>query len=155
MHSRIFQIEKSPVAKDEYITSDYIPEWFTNSVADYTSDASDREEDIEWLMSTELCDIASVVGNKLIFSSDVSRYFKKKYESFITAAEILSKTTFDDFVGSNSVYSNIFKLKESYSDRYGFYVYCEDGFLDTLDNFMRGVKCGEIYYIGGVVDYHC
>ena len=50
MHSRIFQIEKEVVPEEERIDSDCIPEWFTNSVADYTSDDCSREDDIDWLM---------------------------------------------------------------------------------------------------------
>lgn len=155
MHSRIFQIEREALTEDEYIDSDSIPEWFTNSVADYTSDACSREDDIDWLMVAALGDIATIDGNKLTFSSDVRKYFKEKHEAFIKAAEKLSGTTFEDFVHSYSVDSVLFNLKEAYSDRYGFYVYSDDGFLDTLDNFMRQVKDGETYFIGGVVDYHC
>lgn len=155
MHSRIFQIEKEVVPEEERIDSDCVPEWFTNSVADYTSDDCSREDDIDWLMTAALGDIATVDGDKLTFSSDVRRYFKEKHEAFIKAAEKLSGTTFEDFVSSHSVDSALFNLREAYSDRYGFYVYCDDGFLDTLDNFMRLVKDGETYFIGGVVDYHC
>lgn len=155
MHSRIFQIEREAMTEDEYIDSDSIPEWFTNSVADYTSDACSRENDIDWLMVAALGNIATIDGDKLTFSSDVRRYFKEKHEAFIKAAEKLSTTTFDDFVSSYSVDSVLFNLREAYSDRYGFYVYSDDGFLDTLDNFMRQVKDGETYFIGGVVDYHC
>ncbi len=155
MHSRIFQIEREALTEDEYIDSDSIPEWFTNSVADYTSDDCSREDDIDWLMSVALGNIATVDGNKLTFSSDVRRYFKEKHEAFIKAAEKLSETTFEDFVSSYSVDSVLFNLKEAYNDRYGFYVYSDDGFLDTMDNFMRQVKDGETYFIGGIVDYHC
>lgn len=155
MHSRIFQIEKEALSEEEYIDSNSIPEWFTNSVGDYTSDACSREDDIDWLMATALGDVATIDGGKLTFSSDVRRYFKDKHEAFIKAAEKLSETSFEDFVHNYSVDSVLFNLKKAYSDRYGFYVYSDDGFLDTLDNFMRQVKDGEIYFIGGVVDYHC
>lgn len=155
MHSRIFQIEKEALTEEKYIDSDSIPEWFTNSIADYTSDDCRREDGIDWLMTAALGSIASVDGDKLTFSSDVRRYFKEKHEAFIKAAEKLSTTTFDDFVSSYSVDSVLFNLREAYSDRYGFYVYSDDGSLDTLNNFMRQVKDGETYFIGGVVDYHC
>lgn len=154
MHSRIFQIEKEVVPEEERIDSDCIPEWFTNSVADYTSDATDREDDIDWLMAAALGDICSAEGDKLTFSSDVRRYFKDKHDAFVKAAERLTKVEFDDFVSDHGVYSILFNLKEAYDDKYGFYVYSNDE-LYTLDAFMRTVQDGEVYYIGGTVDYHC
>ena len=154
MHSRIFQIEKEALTKEDYINSGSIPAWFTDSIADSISDACNREEDIDWLMTAALDGIATVDGNKLNFSSDVRRFFKENHKAFIEAAEELSGTTLEDFVSSFSVYSTLFHLNEAYSNRYGFYVYHDDGILDTLDNFVRHVKDGVTYYIGGVVDYH-
>lgn len=154
MHSRIFQIEKEAITEEEYIDSDLIPEWFTQSVADYTSDGCDREDDIDWLMTGALGDVATVENGKLTFSSDVRRYFKRKHDVFIKAAEQLAKVEFNDFVSSHSVYSILYNLKESYNDRYGFYVYSNDE-LYTLDEFMRTVGDGDVYFIGGTVDYHC
>ena len=154
MHSRIFQLERKALTEDDYIDSGSIPEWFTNSIADYTSDACSREHDIGWLMTDGIGDIATVDGNKLTFSSDVRKYFREKYETFIKAAEKLLKTTFDDFVSGYPVESAFFILRDAFNDRYGFYVYSDDGFFDTLDNFMHRVKGGETYFIGGIVDYH-
>ena len=154
MHSRIFQIEREAISKEEYIDSDCIPEWFTNSVADYTSDGCDREEDIDWLMTAALGEMATYDGGKLTFPSDVRRYFKEKYTAFIKAAEQLSKAEFNDFVSGRNIYSILFNLKAAYDDRYGFYVYCNDE-LQTLDAFMRTVNEGDVFFIGGTVDYHC
>lgn len=154
MHSRIFQIEKNALTEEDYITSSSIPEWFTYSIADYTSDDCNREDEIDWLMTDVLGGIATVDGNKLTFSSDVRRYFKGNHEAFINAAKKLSNVTFDDFVYKHSVDTVLFSLEEAYSDRYGLYVYSDDGFFDTLDNFIRQAKDGETYFIGGVVDYH-
>ena len=154
MHSRIFQIGKEPLTKEEYIVSSSIPEWFTYSVADYIDDDCNRESDIDWLMSAALGGVASVDGDKLVFH-DTSRYFEGKYEAFIKAAEQLTKTSFDNFLSCCAVRAVLFNLKEAYNDRYGFYVYnSDDDSLDTLDDFMRSVKDGETYYIGGVIDYH-
>ena len=154
MHSRIFQIEKEVVTEEEYIDSDLIPEWFTQSVADYTSDGCDREDDIDWLMSAALGEVAMVENGKLTFSSDVRRYFKRKHDAFVKAAEQVAKVEFNDFVSNHNVYSFLFNLKEAYNDKYGFYVYSNDE-LCTLDEFMRTVGDGDVYYIGGTVDYHC
>ena len=153
MHSRIFQIEKEPIKKEDYIDSFSIPEWFTESVADYASDDSNREEDIEWLMSAALGSIASVEGNKIIFSSDINEYFKEKYKEFANAAKELYTATLTEFISGDSIDMALFRLKSAYDDRYSFYIY-SDYDLCTLDDFMRHVKAGETYFIGGTVDYH-
>lgn len=152
MHSRIFQIEPEPVEKDDYINTNILPDWFTYSIADYTDDSPDRAEDIEWLM-IHIGDIATRDKDKLTFSSNVRRYFKDSYESFIKAAKKLTEVSFDNFVSTCGVSNTFTHLKDSYSDEYGFYVYSE-GLLSTLDDFMRTVKDGETYYFGGTLDYH-
>lgn len=151
MHSRIFQIEKEKVTKDEYITTDHLPDWFY-TIADYTDDDCNRQSDIDWL-AIIIGNIATVIGDKITFSSDVRSYFKDKYESFIKAAKELEEVSLDNFITTCGVNSTLYRLKEAYSDKYGFYVY-NDSMLSTLDDFMRTVKDGETYYIGGIVDYH-
>ena len=154
MHSRIFQIGKEPMTKEEYINSSSIPEWFTYSIADYIDDDCDRKSDIDWLIAT-LGGIASVDGDKLIFHHGAGRYFSGKYKAFVKAAEQLVKTSFDDFLSGYAVGTVLFNLKEAYDDRYGFYIYnSDDDSFGTLDDFMRGIKDGDTYYVGGVVDYH-
>lgn len=153
MHSRIFQIEKELVQEDEYIISADIPEWFTNSLADYVDGDCDREDDIDWLMTCSIGNFTVRDGNKLTFTSDVSGYFKDKYEAFIKASQELNKVSFDDFVSDRGIYSILYNLKEAYNDKYSFYVY-SDWELHTLDEWLRQVKPGETYYIGGVIDYH-
>lgn len=153
MHSRIFQIEKESIPKEDYITADCIPDWFTYSIADYVSDDCDREDDINWLIESDLEDIASVIGDKLIFTSNTRSYFKSNYDTFIRAAKELSEVTIDNFIEGHTVSTPLYRLKKSFDDGYGFYVY-RDNNLWTLDEFMRTVKDGEIYYIGGTVDYH-
>lgn len=48
MHSRIYQISKTPIDRDDYIEeSKYYDHWFLNSVADYVDDDTNRDDDIE------------------------------------------------------------------------------------------------------------
>ncbi len=153
MHSRIFQIEKEVVPEDEYIISADIPEWFTNSLADYVDDDCDREDDIDWLMTCSIGNFAARDGDKLTFTSDTRGYFKDKHEAFIKAAQKLTEVPFEAFVDDYGVYSIFYNLKEAYNDKHSFYVY-SDGYLHTMDEWMRQVKPGETYYLGGVIDYH-
>jgi len=158
LHSRIFQLEKECLPEEEYISSDTIPDWFTDEIADYVSDDVDRDNDIEWLMAGAIGGCCSREGNKIIFS-DTRKYFEGKYEDFVNAAKELSGCTLDAFISGHKIWSNLYSLKRAFNNKVGFYVYSESnngyGELDTLDNFMRVVKPGDVYYIGGIVDYHC
>ena len=152
MHSRIFQIEKKPIPESEYINSFFIPDWFTQSIADYTSDDCNRDEDIDWLRSV-LESVARIDGCRLTFYAPIPCYFKKKHEAFIEAAKKLIGITLDDFVHRSDVAYTLYDLSESYREKYGFYVYYNDEII-TMDDFIRYVKVDEDYFIGGTVDHH-
>ena len=49
MHSRIIELSKEPVLKQERISEASIPEWFYNTIADYTDANTDRDHDIKWM----------------------------------------------------------------------------------------------------------
>lgn len=151
MHSRIFQIERHEVDKDDFIDSYSIPDWFTDTIADYTDDECDRDSDIEWLMGS-IGLYATLDGEKLTFNSDPRLYFKERYDEFTRIASELSKASFDDFA-SGEIGHEKWRLNQAYEDRYGFYVYQNDG-METLTEWMRQVKAGDVFYIGGTVDYH-
>ena len=51
MHSRIIELSKEPVLKQERISEASIPEWFCNTIADYTDANTDRDHDIKWFLS--------------------------------------------------------------------------------------------------------
>ena len=163
MHSRIFQLESNPVDEDNRINEDTIPEWFTNSIADYVSDVKgeDRDGDIEWLMRTDFGKVCQRDGDKITFNIYVDAFFDTYFEQFKKAVEDLSKITFDQFVGvrkqgipyEKSLEHQMFLLKDAYDDRFGFYVWYDDE-LYTMHSWMRQVKPCEVYYLGGIVDYH-
>lgn len=163
MHSRIFQIESSPVDVEDRICEDTIPEWFTGSIADYVADikADNREEEIEWLMSTNFGKVCERVGDELTFKIDVGDFFEKDFELFKETVDGLSKVTFDQFISGHqtdipvnkTLYHLMFTLKEAYDDKYGFYVW-NDGDLCTMQSWMRHVEPCGVYYLGGIVDYH-
>lgn len=159
MHSRIYQISKTPIDRDDYIEEDkYYDHWFTGSVADYVDDDTDRDDDVEWLQSC--------YGNKgLSFGQDDSgeyfvvddkaKYFEANFEKFQKELKELSEKTFDDFMGGEGSMS-LYRLKESYDDEFGFYIDDRNEYhgLVTFDRFMRCATVGEKYYIGATIDYH-
>lgn len=81
-------------------------------------------------------------------------YFKEKYEKFSNAVSDLADVSYGTFSNAdNHVYSKIFELTSSYNDKYDMYIR-DDGGTQTLDHWMRKVKNGDRFYIGGVLDYH-
>ena len=156
MHSRIFQVSKKPIKKEDYINSDcYIEHWFTKSIADYVSDdVNNRNDDIEWL-TTFTCTKGITIGEdengKFLIVTDRKAYFQKAFEEFKDAMDKVSKYTLDDFIQGSSY--EVWLVGNSYEDKFGFYI-DEDGDLTTLDSFVRLCRINQKYYIGGTVDYH-
>lgn len=163
MHSRIFQIESAPVSEDNYLCKELIPDWFTYSVADYVAEVGheERDGDIDWLMRTDFGKACKRDGDKITFNIYTDVFFESNFEQFQKALEDLSKVTLEQFAGErqpNVPYEKsldhlMFLIKEAYDDRLGFYVWQDDD-LYTLQSWMRTVKPCEVYYFGGVVDYH-
>ena len=157
MHSRIYQISKNPIPKCDYIEeSNYYDHWFTNSVADYVNGNTDRYDDVKWLKDCyEEKGLSFGVddGGEYLVVEDKTKYFAVNFENFRKAFEELSKTTFDDFVNGKCG-TSLYRLKESYNDKFGFYVECEDCGCETFDSFVRYVPVGVKYYIGATIDYH-
>ena len=159
MHSRIYQISKTPIDRDDYIEEDkYYDHWFTSSVADYVNEDTDRDYDIEWLKDC--------YGNKgLSFGHDDNgeyfivedkvKYFEAKFEEFQKELKELSEKTLDDFMGGESKMS-LYRLKGFYDEECGFYIddCSEYHGLATFDRFVRCATVGEKYYIGATIDYH-
>lgn len=159
MHSRIFELSTSPIHRKERITSYGIPEWFCGSIADYVDDISEseREGELTWFVSRfgEHC---SRAGDKISFGEKVKEsYFAAKYRTFISSLSA-ALCTLKDFSGASedtNLPMVMFRLQESYEDRYSFYVYDHDiEELLTLDSWVRRTDLSKSYYLGGVIDYH-
>lgn len=157
MHSRIFQLESSPVAKKDRISSDDIPEWFCVKIADYVDDLpeSARQENIDWLVGSFL-GICEKRGGHLVFHGDAETYFADefKYKKFVETINRLRNVSLKSFVDLHSDLSYIIRsLQCSYDDQYGFYIW-SDCDIETMDNWVRSADLTKTYYIGGIVDYH-
>ena len=153
MHSRIFQVSTNPINETDYIDECcYWDHWFINEVADYVANSTDRDGDIEWLMEYSKGIIISEDENgKFLIVTDKEKYFKNAFENFQEAINKVSKYTIDDFIQSSSY--EIWKIKDSYENMFGFYIDCNDDLM-SLDRFVRLSPINKKYYIGGTVDYH-
>lgn len=157
MHSRIYQISKNPIPKCDYIEeSNYYDHWFTNSVADYVNGDTNRDDDIKWLKDCyENKGLSFGVDGdgEYLIVEDKIKYFSVNFENFQNALKELSEATLDDFM-SGECGTSLYRLKESYDDKFDFYVECEDCGCETFDGFMRYAIVGAKYYIGATIDYH-
>ena len=157
MHSRIFQISKAPIDKCDYIEEDnYYDHWFTNEIADYVNGNTNRNNDIKWLMdcySEKGLSFGTDNNGEYFIVEDKSKYFAVNFEAFQKALKELAGSTLDDFMSGECGIA-LYRLKESYNDKFGFYVECESCGCETFDGFMRYAEVGTKYYIGATIDYH-
>ena len=153
MHSRIFQVSMKPIENTDYIDeSNYYDHWFTNSIADYVSDSTNRIEDINWLEScTKGIIVSSDEDGEFLIVTDREKYFKNKFDAFKEAIEIIKDFTITEFV--NDLSYDIWKVNNAYENKYGFYVDTDEELI-TLDEFVRTCVLNAKYYIGATLDYH-
>lgn len=155
MHSRIIQISKEKIDKDDYIEeSDY---WdnFVGPIADYVSEDTDRDGDIEWFVEILKDSIEYNKDEESFTIKDRKKYFERSYDKFMKILNEISDTmTLDKYMSPCDTV--IYSLKSTYDDKFGFYIDDKGEYhgLSTLDNFMRYAEDGQKFYIGGTMDYH-
>ncbi len=164
MHSRIFQIETSPVDMDDRITEDtYIGDhWFVYKVADYVVNDEDRNGSLEWFRET-LRAASSYIeyfsdqdGEGFILHDGFhSTYFTAEYRAFYASLQALCEKASPEAYTRGDLGAAMYALEDAYDDEYGFYIDCDETGLVTLNNFLRHTKVETRYYFGGTVDYHC
>lgn len=157
MHSRIYQIDTNSIHEDDYIEeSRYYDHWFTNSIADYVDENTDREGDIEWLkecFDNEGLSFGTDDGGEYFIIEDKAKYFAGRFETFQEILKKLSNLTLDDFASDISGIQ-IYALKATYEDEFGFYVDGNARGMKTFDECVRSSSNGVKYYIGATIDYH-
>ncbi len=160
MHSRIFEISRSPLNRKERINAYGLPEWFCHEIADYVDDLgeSEREDSLSWFES-HFGEACKRTGDKLTFIENAKEtYFRSRYQAFVAAARAAAECTLEEFCGDNEMSTftmTIYQLKESYEDKFGFYVYDHDvEELMTLDTWIRAADFTKSYYLGSAIDYH-
>lgn len=154
-HSRIFQISKKKVDKENYIEAEQYYDNFCGEIADFIMESDTaRDQDLEFLANA-LGDAAIVKGDKLIVV-DKEHYLKGFYEEFKKAARTIADATLEDFCTTKLSFDE-YHLRAMYNDRFDIYMddNGEEGYhYQTLMNFLRRVKNGDVFYIGGIMDYH-
>ena len=159
MHSKIFQISSKPIYEIDYIIADNYFDWFVPSIADYTDDLNEEEVKncIDWFINIYLKDIVTCEDGKITIINK-EKYFEKKYTKFKDKINALQNTTFKQFIGEemSNLHMDIMSAKAAYIDEYSIYIDDNGEYsgLETLDEFMRRSKNGDVFYIGNVIDYH-
>lgn len=157
MHSRIYQIDTNPIHEDDYIGEfRYYDHWFTDSIADYVDGDTNREEDIKWLKEcydNEGLSFGTDDGGEYFIIEDKAKYFARRFETFQEILKKSSKLTLDDFASDISG-MQMYALKATYEDEFGFYVDGNATGMKTFDECVRSSSNGTKYYIGATIDYH-
>lgn len=157
MHGRIHQIETHPVAPDEAIKmcrhmDDYKPE-----IADYVDEDPNSDATIARMKEN----LAALCGNTITILEDGfilhegfrEAYFQRSHEKFQKYLRKLENCILADFA-AGEIGGAMFKLSDAYNCRFGDYVWSEDEYLRTRDEFMWHAEPEVRYYFGGTLDYH-
>ena len=157
MHSRIYQISKQPIDKDDYIEeSRYYDHWFIGAIADYVNGDTDREADIEWIKGcydNKGLSFGTDDAGEYFVVTDKAKYFAERFEMFQETIKELSKFTLDDFA-SNRSRMQMCTLESIYDDEFAFYVDGDDTGLETFYSCIRSSSNGTKFYIGATIEYH-
>ena len=155
-HSRIYQIAIKVIPEEDYLLADhFLDHWFTNTVADYVEDNTDRASDIRWFKE--------ILGDSARFETDNSfviqpggkeKYLQTAYLSFENACLTALSIDLTKFATINSISMLLFDINKAFCDEYSFYVSSDTFGLIPLDEFIRSAEIGKRYFIGGTLEYH-
>ena len=112
MHSRIIELSKEPDLKQERISEASIPEWFCNTIADYTDANTDRDHDIKWFLSCvgNYVDVAED-GQSFTFRPKAKQmHFERSYHTFLDKVCELTGISLGAFVGETKYDTLAFRL---------------------------------------------
>lgn len=147
MHCKIFELSKKPIKnrinEDTFMDGD---DSFVGSIADYVQDIDDTYEDAIKALLYELG--ASAIYNKEENSITIvhkNMFLKVNFDKF---KELTKDATYEQF---NDWYW-VSQVQNCLTDKYGTYIYYN--YPKPIDDFMREVKDGDKFYIGGILDYH-
>lgn len=164
MHSRIYQISRKPISKEDYITEDRYYDSFVGRIADYVSEDTSRENDLIWLTES-LSGAAAIEGDKLTIVNKKA-FFEPRFRRWKSQLSKMSELTLEQFAGMEEIKDSDgsgetlgfihYMCEEAFNDTSEFYMDDNDEYFGwlTLTNFMREAKDGDVWYLGETFDYH-
>lgn len=149
MHCRIFQIETKELGEDDYIESCFFNYDEISHFADYVSDDVDEDHDLKWL-DNDIRGLFKRDGRKLTLLD--TRAFADEWKQEIKRrADILDISDWQSMWYMKTVVRDTHRFSE-------FKIYCEYGglmdFGEYVSHLIAAHKPGDVFYIGGIVDYH-
>ena len=152
-HSRIFEVSWEPLPESDWVGADEFTEnGFVGSVADYTVgiNEEERHKSVERLNKHVLGTLEIVPEGSnyklTLLPNGKEEYFGHRLNSL---KSLIYNMSIEEFCRDVVA----FQMQEEINKRHSFYIY-SDGYYQTLDNFIRDLNEGEVYYICGVIDYH-
>ena len=155
MHSRIIQISKSPITKDDFIVKDgFDLEDYGRFGIDYIDDLEDssRKDELKDMESMFPVQIFKVKGeNAVIYKDNVSELLTLCVSKI---KELVKNTDVDNFFDGDS-YRLSSLLKKPFTNN----LFEFDGCLYSSMNLIKyllknNFSNGDTLYIGNILDYH-
>ena len=157
-HYKIFQVSKTPLLKSEYIIpSDFYDyNGFMGVIADWVKYVEPNDEQ-EIILGKFSKDGLEYTPDKRCFKiTDKDILLSGYYDEFVKTLKRLSEYPKDKFINHDyDMDTDVFSIDDFYHNRYSDYIYDEDdGGLQPFVDFIRYHDVGEVFFIGGIVDYH-
>lgn len=157
MHGRICQIETHPVTEDDALNIGWNLDDIKPEIADYVDEDPNPTGSIAWLkenLANRCGDTVTILEDGFILHEGFREaYFQRSYEKFQKCLRKLENCSLADFA-VGEIGGAMFELRDAYNCRFGDYVWSEDSYLETRDEFMRHAEPEVRYYFGGTLDYH-
>ncbi len=159
MHSRIFQITKEQVERENYLNEDTL-EQGDGSYIDYCAEISEaeREQSIACLVDDVLPKgmFTRLGANIIRYNGGMEQW---KEQAIANIREKLSALTPENFFYGSQFYDLKEAVVNPLNTAFLFYmdVAGEQSMPETSHNFIfyvSGLEEGTLLYIGGVIDYH-
>lgn len=157
MHSRIFQVDRGPIQRDEWPNEDAVVENSRSSLIDYAFTLKDDEE-----RKRNIANLANLIGGMFALNIDgISMTYKGGMEEW-RKSYVAHIITTAESLNSENVFNSLqlFNLQKAIKHPlpYNLFILGDDEFAIDSVEFMEWVdrrfKVGDILYIGAVLDYH-
>ena len=178
-HSRIFQISKTPLDKDDLMHDCHYDECIPNTM-DYVLASNNIQGDLKWLQETYGKYIKVNTRRKTITIRHINQFKAERLRTITKLAKELAEAAAlaayniesgytDAYDGTyahsgtnlaagehRSIDTLIYLINTADSDKYGFYIDDNNDYwgLMPLNEWLSDLKNGDTFYIGKIFDYH-